>query len=329
MADSSSPTPAEIAILAGAGVTLIGSFLDCIANTSAWGTGAFPIVTLIPLYAVAIGAAVAILRWGNLDVPERVALGLTWRQLHLALGALAFVMALFWIIAAFHTGIGLWLMLLGTASCTVGAYMRMQEVPAEPPNSFVPEHGKVSPAGITLLSGAGVVLIGSFLAFEKISFGITGVATVNKSFSAWSGDLFFPVTIIPVLCGLVIGIHLAVATWANTSLPAHVSGFSWEQIYVVLGFQAALMMLMFLIQDKSSLDIGIGFWLMLLGSLALAVGATLHHREVARAGDLRFVRDRRRSPPSFRPLPWGSSRSARPRRRAPPSWPGPCPSNPR
>lgn len=138
------------------------------------------------------------------------------------------------------------------------------------------EKGKLSPANIAILAGGVLVLIGSFLDFYEIDFG-----PVSEGFSAWSGDLFFPVTIIPALCGVAMALHVALTTFANTNLPDRVLGLGWNQIHLALGFQAAIMMIAFLIQDKGRLDIAIGFWLMLLGSIALIVGAVMREREAA------------------------------------------------
>lgn len=135
-----------------------------------------------------------------------------------------------------------------------------------------------TPATWAILGGGVVVLIGSFLNFYEISaFG------QSEGRSAWSGDLFFPVTIIPVLCGIAMALHVGLTTFASTELPERVLGMGWNQIHLALGAQATLMMLAFLIQDKGGLDIAIGFWLMLLGSIALVVGAVMRQRESATA----------------------------------------------
>ena len=51
------------------------------------------------------------------------------------------------------------------------------------------------------------------------------------------------------------------------------------QIHLVLGFQATIMMLAFLIQDTSVLSKGIGLFLMLIAAIALLVGAVLRMQE--------------------------------------------------
>lgn len=137
-----------------------------------------------------------------------------------------------------------------------------------------------TPSTWTILGGAFAVLIGSFLDFWEFNNPFGGGSV---GYSAWSGDLFFPVTIIPVLCGVAMALHVALTTFADTRVPGDVYGLGWNQVHLALGFQAAVMMLAFLIQDKLGADIAIGFWLMLLGSIALAVGAVLRQREAAPA----------------------------------------------
>src|SRR5215210_1563406 len=121
------------------------------------------------------------------------------------------------------------------------------------------------------------MLIGSFLAFYKISF-----LGVSQSWNAWGGEnalLLFPLTTFIVLFGIAMAAHVAVTTFASVDLPDRVLGFTWNQIHLILGFQATIMMLAYLIRDKGGLDLGVGFWLMLLSAIALLVGAILRARE--------------------------------------------------
>lgn len=133
-----------------------------------------------------------------------------------------------------------------------------------------------TPSTWTILAGGVVVLIGSFPNFYEISAG-----GFTDGRNAWSGDLFFPVTIIPVLCGVLMALHVGLTTFADVKFPDRLVGFGWTQLHLALGFQAAIMMVAFLIQDKQGFDIALGFWLMLLGSIALIVGAVLRTREPA------------------------------------------------
>ncbi len=134
---------------------------------------------------------------------------------------------------------------------------------------------KVTPPVILILVGGGLVLIGSFLDF--VSSGSFGV-------SAWDGDFVpFPVTIIPVLCGVAMAVHIGLTTFASVNLPDKVLGLGWIQIHLALAFQAVALMVTFLIVEKGGADIGIGLWLMLIASILLIVGAVMRERESAPA----------------------------------------------
>ncbi|GIU90222.1 MAG: hypothetical protein KatS3mg010_1321 [Acidimicrobiia bacterium] len=137
---------------------------------------------------------------------------------------------------------------------------------------------KLSPGAIVIIAAGALMLIGSFLDFWTIEF-----FGVSESRNAWSGDTApgFPFTIIPVLCGVVMAVHVALTAFGNVNLPDRLLGFTWSQLHLVLGVQAAIMMLAMLIQDKDPADPGIGFWLMLLAAIGLVVGAVLREREPA------------------------------------------------
>jgi hypothetical protein len=141
---------------------------------------------------------------------------------------------------------------------------------------------KLSPAGIVILASGALMLIGSFLPFYKVTF-----FGVSKSWSAWSSStnlLLFPLTTLVVLFGVLMAAHVAVTAFASgTNLPSRVLGFTWDQIHLVLAFQATVMMLAYLIRDKGGFDWGVGFWLMLLAAVGLLVGAILRTREPAGA----------------------------------------------
>ena len=65
--------------------------------------------------------------------------------------------------------------------------------------------------------------------------------------------------------------------FANVKLPDRVVGFTWEQVHLVLGLLAGLMAVGWLITDIGNKEIG--FWLEVLGGIALAVGAVMMQRE--------------------------------------------------
>jgi hypothetical protein len=146
---------------------------------------------------------------------------------------------------------------------------------------------KLSPGNIVILAGGLVMLVGSFLDFYEASDPDTVLVLGRSlSWSAWASEdglLLFPLTTFIVLFGVAMAAHVAVTTFASVDLPDRVLGFTWDQIHLVLGFQATIMMLAYLIRSKGGLDWGIGFWLMLLSAIALLVGAILRARDAESA----------------------------------------------
>jgi hypothetical protein len=123
--DNKQPSPGEWAMMGGAAVALLGSFLDVDFETSAWGSGMFPIATIIAIYCSVAGILVGLQRFANVNLPTRVA-GMTWNQIYLALGFFATLMSLFWLFGAEDAGAGLFLILLGSAAVMVGAFITQQ-----------------------------------------------------------------------------------------------------------------------------------------------------------------------------------------------------------
>jgi len=142
---------------------------------------------------------------------------------------------------------------------------------------------KLKPGNLVILVAGVVMLIASFLAFVKYSSPSVNIGNVHiggsVSYSAWSSHLFLIATI-PALIGVVMAAHVAVTAFApQVKLPERVLGLTWTQTHLVLGFQATIMMLAFLIQDNIYGDKGIGLFLMLIAAIALLVGAVLRMQE--------------------------------------------------
>ena len=133
-------------------------------------------------------------------------------------------------------------------------------------------NAKLSPPNIVILVAGAVMLVASFLGFYKID--LPAVLGGSRTFSAWSDGQFLIATL-PALLGVVMAAQVALVTFGNVDLPDRVLGLTWDQIHLALGFQAALMMIAFLIRSKPYSDFGIGFWLMLLAGIALLVGAIM------------------------------------------------------
>ena len=127
MADRQSPTPGEIVIMAAGGVMLVFSFLHFAGDTSAWGRGLFPIATLLPAYGVLMALQVALTKFAGVKLPASV-LGFTWEQVHLALGAMAALMAVGWLFTDYgDKQVGAWFEILGGIALVVGAVMLQRE----------------------------------------------------------------------------------------------------------------------------------------------------------------------------------------------------------
>jgi hypothetical protein len=133
------PTPGEIVVMAGAGLALIFSFLpfykieilNVSDSTSAWGSGLFPVATLIPIFAVIAGVLVALVRFGNVQYPPGGFLGFTWHTLLVALTFFAAILAVAYLIVdkgpGGGLGFGFWFVLIGAVGSLVGAVLMMNE----------------------------------------------------------------------------------------------------------------------------------------------------------------------------------------------------------
>jgi hypothetical protein len=117
---------------------------------------------------------------------------------------------------------------------------------------------------IIMMAGGAVCLLFSFFAFYSF-------ASIDTS--AWGSGLF-PLATYVALFGLIVGGSVALTKFANVNMPEPILSFSWKQIRLALSIFAGLLMLGFLILD-TGFDKAIGFWLMLLGTIALIVGSVM------------------------------------------------------
>jgi hypothetical protein len=117
---------------------------------------------------------------------------------------------------------------------------------------------------IVMFAGGVVTFVFSFLHF---------VDDVN----AWSSDAFglFPITALIALVGLAMAVLVALDLFVGFQLGSFLT-FTYKQIYVTWGIFTGGLMLSYLIMDKHGVDTGAGLWLMLIGSLAMAVGSILN-----------------------------------------------------
>jgi hypothetical protein len=126
---------------------------------------------------------------------------------------------------------------------------------------------QISVANLVMLIGGAVTFLFSF--FKFIGDGDSGA-------SAWNGDYFafFPVATIVALLGLA-ALVVGILELVGTNLPHEVLTFNWRQIKFTWGIVAAALMLAFAVTEKGGGSLKLGGIMMLLVSLAMAVGAAM------------------------------------------------------
>jgi hypothetical protein len=136
---------------------------------------------------------------------------------------------------------------------------------------------KLSPANVVILAAGVVILIGSFMAFYKVSVAGSGSVSVN----AWDRGQFMIATL-PALLGSFMALQVGLVAFGHIDMPNRLLGLTWDQVHLVLSLQAALLMLSFLARTRPSATfdtiriettLGIGFWLMLVAAIGLVAGA--------------------------------------------------------
>jgi hypothetical protein len=133
------------------------------------------------------------------------------------------------------------------------------------------------PSEIIIMISGLVALVSAFLAWYSVPSGFGG-----GDFNSFDEGLFPLATYIPLI-GLVMGLQVVLARFANVNFPDRVLGFTWPQIHLALAVFAGLLALGFLIRDAQGLDRGIGLWLGILASIGLVVGAVMLYLEGERA----------------------------------------------
>ncbi len=134
----------------------------------------------------------------------------------------------------------------------------------------MPPPNKVTPGELTVLAAGVVALVASFLDFYSSPLGGGGL-------TVWSSVLF-PAYTLMALFVVVMAIQVALAKFTSLR-PEPPLAFTWEQVHLVLGFFAMVYAIAFLLTDRSGLDLGIGFWGILVACVAAFVGAVLLRRE--------------------------------------------------
>ena len=132
------PTPGEIVVMAGGAVALIFSFLPFFKldvgglsdDVSAWGSGLFPVATLIPIFAAIAGVLVALRTFANFNFPPSGVLGFSWNTLLLALTFFAAILSLAYLLVdkgGYDLGFGFFLVFIGAVGSFVGAILMQNE----------------------------------------------------------------------------------------------------------------------------------------------------------------------------------------------------------
>lgn len=130
--------------------------------------------------------------------------------------------------------------------------------------------GKPTTAEIVIIASGAVALVFSFLDWIDVGFG--------GGLNAWDSG-FFPTYTLVAILGAAMAVLVALEAFAGTKLPNEVFGFTWPQIHLALAVYTALLSLSFLIVDKGGADMGIGFFLSLVASAGLVVGAVMLRNE--------------------------------------------------
>lgn len=128
--------------------------------------------------------------------------------------------------------------------------------------------GKLTVASLIAGIGAIVTLLFSFLTVA----GVDGTSDFDTN--AWSRQGPNILLTIPPLVALGL-IVLIVLGLTGNNLTANVVTFTFDQLKAAFSVFAGLIMIFLLISDLGGASWAIGFWLMLLGSLAMAVGTIM------------------------------------------------------
>jgi hypothetical protein len=130
-----------------------------------------------------------------------------------------------------------------------------------------------TPGEIVVMAGAGAVLLFSFFPFYS------GKAGVGST-SAWGTGLR-PLSTLIVIFAVAAGVLVAMVRFANVQYPpGGFVSFSYHQLLLALTFFATILSFAYLLVDKGPFfDLGFGFWLVFLGSVATLVGAVMMTNE--------------------------------------------------
>ena len=124
---------------------------------------------------------------------------------------------------------------------------------------------KITVADLVMGVSGLVTFIFSFLPFFK--FG-------DEKYNAWNADAGAFATTVPAILGLIMVVWIALEL-AGVDLPDQILSYSRTQLKGTWGIAATVIMLSWVSTDFGGADKGVGFWLMLIGSLGMATGAVM------------------------------------------------------
>jgi len=122
-----------------------------------------------------------------------------------------------------------------------------------------------------MMGGGAAAFVFSFMTWTRTEF------MANSDENAWDSGFFSTPTLIPLL-GLVVAVMVAVRVFTATQLPERIVGLSINQVLVALAVYCAVQGVLLFMWDVPGVSTQAGFYLSLLGSIAMAVGAVLETR---------------------------------------------------
>ncbi len=144
------------------------------------------------------------------------------------------------------------------------------------------------PYELAIMIGGAVTLVFSFFTWFEYSatdsFGGGSDASVLASPSAWGSGLFPLATLVP-LFGLLMAVGVALTRFTSVEIPESIAGFGRTQIHLLLsGYMVILTVAFFFYtsgveEEGTSVSPQFGYFLSLLGAIAVLVGSILEYRE--------------------------------------------------
>lgn len=149
------------------------------------------------------------------------------------------------------------------------------------------------PHELVIMIGGAVTLLFSFFTWFEYgasdSFGSSGDSVVLASPSAWGSGLFPLATLVP-LFGLLMAVGVALTRFTSVEIPESIVGFGRTQIHLLLSGYMVIITVAFFFYAGNAEEGGVtvsakfGYFLSLLGAIALLVGSILEYRETEGAG---------------------------------------------